>query len=435
MTEATKRFIREHAEDDLQTLLLNASRYRDVDVKEAVVQIKARKQIKVKLPKWYNDDRLVFPSTLAVEQCSSEITALYKQRLVKSEDWLCDLTGGLGIDAYFFSRKVKQVTFIEKNNACCMAASENLSMLGATNIQFINDDAINMLRSCDECMAGVNVFYVDPSRRSAGNRRLYAISDCEPDMMKIIALLPSRYRLIIKLSPMLDLAQLVSQIPSVCEVHVVSVKNECKELLLVVACNSKQLMRHSNQSDSVNEASSFATKMADDSSTIHTALNPMIHCVNYPSDGTEESFSFRFLDERNAKAPISDKVGRFLYEPNASILKAGAYKSVAWRYGVEKLHVSSHLYTSQEPVITFPGRIFEIKDVLPFNNRLCNTISSSIPQANISVRNFPLSVAELQKRTRISDGGNVFLYATTLSNNQKVLIRCSKKCTVGVSYQ
>lgn len=265
MTEATKRFIREHAEDDLHALLLNASRYRDVDVQEAVVQIKARKQIKAKLPKWYNDDRLVFSSSLAVEQCSSEITALYKQRLVQSDDWLCDLTGGLGIDAYYFSQKVRRVTLIEKNNACCKAASENLCMLGATNIHFFNDDATNMLRSNDEYLAGVNVFYVDPSRRSAGDKRLYAISDCEPDLMTIMGLLPVRYRLIIKLSPMLDIAQVLSQIPQICEIHVVSVKNDCKELLLVTTC-----------------------------SAIHADVNPVIHCVNYPSDGTEESFSLHY---------------------------------------------------------------------------------------------------------------------------------------------
>ena len=418
MTESLRKFIRDHAEDDPSELLLNVSRYQDVDIKTSVIQIKARKQIKDKLPEWYKDDRLFFPSTLAAEQCSSEITALYKKRLLHQNDWLCDLTGGLGVDSFYLAQKIRHVTYIEKNKVCCDTAQANFSTLGATNIHVINEDAIAFLKNKDEYIAGINTFYIDPARRGTGNKRLYAISDCEPDLKEIIDLLPTYYKLIIKLSPMLDITKALKQIPSVREVHILSVKNECKELLFVVEsnpCNN--------------------TPKAD----------PVIFCINYQGNNVEQSFCFRLSDERVVVAPmanndyctvdrarlsvdavIAPKAEHFLYEPNASILKAGAYKSVAWRYGVEKIHTNSHLYTSKELVMTFPGRIFEITEVFPFNNRICKTISSVIPQANITVRNFPLTVDEVRKRTRINDGGDVYLFATTLPDNKKALIKCHK---------
>ena len=402
MTEATRQFIRDHAEDPLPELLLNACRYPDVDVKAAVVQIKARKQLRDKLPVWCRDERLIFPSTLAAEQCSSEITALYKQRLVHNDDWICDLTGGLGVDTYYFSRKVKHVTYIEKNEACCDAVRSNFHILGITNIHITHSDAVDFLKHNKDRLAHINVYYIDPARRGTGNKRLYAISDCEPDMMKISALLPKRYRMIIKLSPMLDITQALMLIPAVREVHIISVRNECKELLIVAESNLCK--RIDNQ---------------------HTT-SPIIYCVNYLTNGTEQSFYFRLADEQATVLPVAKHVGRFLYEPNASLLKAGAFKSVAWQYGVEKLHTSSHLYTSACPVTSFPGRLFEVTAVLPFNNRMCKTIHKTIPQANITIRNFPLKVDELRKRTRINEGGDVYLFATTLPDNQKVLIKCHR---------
>ena len=403
MTESLRKFIEEHANDDLPELLVNASHYPNVNVKEAAIQIKAREQIKEKLPSWYRNDRLIYPSSLSAEQCSSEITACYKQRFVQCDDWLCDLTGGLGVDAYFLSKKARFVTFVEKDKNCCDIAIENFRTLGADNIQVINIDALDFLKSKEVHKENINIFYIDPSRRSSGNKRLYAINDCEPDLLKVIALLPNPYRLVIKLSPMLDITQVLTQIPSVREIHVVAIKNECKELLIF--------------SESLASVTP-AMKGVD--------FDPEIYCANFGGDGTEQEFCFHLRDEHAAIAPIAKNLGRYLYEPNASILKAGAYKAVALQHGVEKIHISSHLYTSVHPVLKFPGRIFEITGVLPFNNRMCKTIHRSIPQANISVRNFPLSVDELRKRTCIADGGDVYLYGTTLSDKSKVLIICRK---------
>ena len=425
MTEALQKFIRDHADDDLPELLLNASRYREVDVKAATLQIKVRRKIKDKLPEWYQDDRLIFPSSLAAEQCSSEITAVYKQRLVHCNDVLCDLTGGLGVDAFYLSQKMRYVTLIEKNKACCEAVRANYKTLGVTNVRIINDDTFDYLKRTEDQTNRVNVYYADPSRRSTANKRWYAIRDCEPDLLEIIALLPTCYKLIAKLSPMLDIEQVLKQIPNVREVHILSVKNECKELLIVSQSDDAAHTRFCDTYDFADAtllegiAKPFDRKQFPET-------GPVIYCINYETNEIEQSFCFRLTDERATVAPVAKKTGRFLYEPNASILKAGAYKSIAWRYGVEKLHTNSHLYTSGQPVMSFPGRLFEITDVLPFNNRLCKTIHLTVPQANIAVRNFPITVDELRKRTRIREGGDVYLYATTLPDNQKALVICRK---------
>lgn len=400
MTETLRQFIREHAEDDLSALLLSASRYKDVDVKLAVEQIEARARIKNKLPLWYDDDRLFYPSVLATEQCSSELTATYKQRLVREADLLCDLTGGLGVDAFFFSRKAKAVVYVEKNEAYCDAARYNLNLLGASNVHVMHADGVDTVVNGGSRIDEVRVFFIDPARRGTGNKRMFAIGDCEPDLTNVWPLLlERRCRVIVKLSPMLDISQVLTQLPGVDEVHVVSVKNECKELLMV--------------------AGGFSPE----------APEPEIVCANYISDGSEQLFRFRLSGERAAVIDFAKCVKRYLYEPNASILKAGAYKSTVLRYGVEKLHVSSHLYTSDKLCTSFPGRIFETVEVIPFSGRVCKNVSSEIPRANLAVRNFPLSVDELRKRTRIADGGDTYLFATTLSDHARVLIKC-RKCSL-----
>ena len=402
LSDILRKFICDHSEDDLSELLLSASRYRDVDVKTAVGQIRARSRIKEKLPLWYDDDRLFFPSVLAAEQSSSELTALYKQRLIKDDDCLGDLTGGLGVDTYFFSKKAKSVIYVEKNEMYCDVARYNMDILGAKGVNVINADATEVIANNDSRISGVNVFYIDPSRRGEGNKRMFAIDDCEPDLSLIWPLLcKKKCRVIVKLSPMLDITQVLTQFSGICEVHVVSVKNDCKELLLVAGEMSPP--------------------------------EPDIICVNYTYGSEEQSFRFRLQDEQSAvvsaygfEPPAPE---RYLYEPNSSILKAGAFKSIALHFGVRKLQSSSHLYTSDFLVTSFPGRIFKIKDILPFNSRLCKKLSLKIPRANITVRNFPLSVDELRKRMRIKDGGDIYLFATTLSDSKKVIISCMKKIT------
>ncbi|MDR0835869.1 MAG: class I SAM-dependent methyltransferase [Tannerella sp.] len=395
--ESLKTFIVEHANDDVNTLILNCLKYKDIDVKQAAKQIAARKIIKDKLPAWHENMDLIFLSTLAAEQCSSEWTALYKQRFVNEEDTVYDLTGGLGVDAYYFSQKVGKIVYIEQNKDYCDAALINFQALNAVNIEVLNKDSVHFCNLHATNPSAPNpVLYIDPSRRSNKNKRVYALEDCEPDLTKIWQELQQfSSKIIVKLSPMLDICHAVKQLSGISEIHVVSVRNDCKELIIV------------------------ADKQSNDSIKIV--------CVNYLYDKTKQSFVFTPDEEKTTTAPFTAEVKKHLYEPNASVLKAGAYKSVAARFNMEKLHPSSHLYTSDRLTERFPGRIFEVSEVHPFNNQTCNELSKSIAKANITVRNFPLSTEALRKKLQLKDGGDIYLFATTLSNNKKVLIQCCKK--------
>lgn len=392
LTDDLFLFIKEHASDDLNRLLLSASRYPGIDIPFVTDQIRARRQIRDKLPSWFRNDRLVFPSKIAAEQCSSELTASYKQGLVHADMHLCDLTGGLGIDSFFYSRTVRRVTYIERFPVYCEAARHNFGALGADNITVLNGDSSVFIQRLED----VDVFYLDPARRGDGNKRVFALRDCEPDVPGLLPLL-FRYapKVIAKLSPMADLQLTLDLLPCTTEIHILSVRNECKELLFVMERDGG-------------------------------SGNPLIYCVNYGTDHQPDLFTYALLEEREVNSHQADGVRAYLYEPNASILKAGAFKMVAYRLGLEKLHRNSHLYTSGEKKEGFPGRSFAVEEVIPFNNKECKSLSVRIPRANITVRNFPLSVEELRKRTRIADGGDVYLFATTLANGERVLIKARK---------
>jgi len=391
LTEELKHFIEAHRQDDPMRLLLDAARYPEIDVPFVVEQITARRQVRDKLPSWYENTKLIFPAKIAAEQCSSEQTALYKQRLVEADSHLCDLTGGLGVDSYYYSQKVNRVTYIERFPSYCDAARHNFSALGASNVEVIEGDGTEIAGTRE----GVDVFYLDPARRGEGNKRVFALTDCEPDLLSLLPVLLRKSRKVIaKISPMADIKMLLELLPEIVAIHVLSVKNECKELLLVM--------------DESGEAA------------------PTITCVNYTTDGSEQSFSFTLENEHNAIINCANAVGRYLYEPNASILKAGAFKSLTSSFPVKKLHVSSHLYTSDVLLDNFSGRSFIVEEVFPFSSKLCKQIAKSIPQANITVRNFPMTVEELRKKTSIKEGGEVYLFATTLRTDERVLVRCSK---------
>ncbi len=393
LTEKLIAFIEEHSEADTSRLLLNAARYPGIDIPFVVEQITARKQIKDKLPGWYANKRLVFPSKIAAEQCSSEQTALYKQSLIKETDQLCDLTGGLGIDSYYFSLKAKTVTYIERFAHYAETARLNYESLGVKNITVLNGDGAELSKE----IKPVDVFYLDPARRGDGNKRVFALSDCEPDLTALYpALLESAPKIIAKISPMADIAQTLTLLPETTEVHVVSVRNECKELLFIIEREKEEPL------------------------PVH------IICVNFPVNGEPERFSFSPEEERNTLPVFAETIGKYLYEPNASLLKAGAFKVITAKYPVKKLHINSHLYTSDVLVADFPGRFFQVEEVMPFSSALCKKIAKNIPQANITVRNFPLTVDALRKKTKIKEGGDVYLLATTLTDESKVVVKTNK---------
>lgn len=380
-------FIARHESDSAEELLLHAKRYPDIDMPFAVDQIAARKQIKEKLPAWHENRNLVFPSRIAAEQCSSETTAAYKQSLLKG-DRVCDLTGGLGIDSWYFAQKAKEVIYVERLPEYCRAAEHNFKALNADNIRVIHSDCRKLLPALQ-----TDTFYIDPARRSDSNKRLFALSDCEPNVLALKdELLQHSQRLIVKLSPMADITETLRLLPETTEIHILAVKNECKEILFILE---------------------------------HAPQETQIHTLSFYPGGYHK-FSFRPQEEKEAPLLLAESSETYLYEPHAALLKSGAFKSVAVHYGVLKLHQHSHLYTSDTYREDFPGRKFLIKQKLPFTGKLLKALRKEIPQANIAVRNFPMTVEQIRKASGIAEGGDIYLFATTLANARRFLLLCEK---------
>ena len=307
---------------------------------------------------------------------------------------LLDLTGGLGVDSFYFAQKAGQVVYVERFGEYCRAAEHNFKELGIHNISVVQDDCTHFLQNNNHKF---DTIYLDPARRGTGNKRLFALDECEPNIIELMPLL-SRYgkRIVVKVSPMADLSALIAQLPRVTEVHIVSVRNECKELLLVM------------DNTYTEEDKEIGTR---------------VYCVQIDSAENISILPFLPIEEKQLPHPAAcEAIEQFLYEPNASILKAGAYKTVAVKYSINKLHINSHLYTSKYYIPHFPGRIFEVVECVPFNAKNIKYIGGKYPRLNLSTRNFPLTTVELQKRLKNKDGGDFYLFGTTLSNNDKILI-------------
>jgi hypothetical protein len=383
-------FIRAREHEATERLLLSASRYPGVEMPFVVEQIIARRQAREKLPSWHAERRLVYPSRLSVEQCSSEVTAAYKRRLVTG-DRACDLTGGLGVDAHALSGAAREVIYVERDDACCLAARANFDVLGATNITVLHEEAARAA-----ARVAADTFYLDPSRRAAGNRRVFALADCEPDVLQLKALLLERARrVIVKCSPMADITGSLRLLPESEEVHVLSVRNECKELLFVLGCG-------------------------------HRPGEIPLHAVNVTATGEEQHLAFTPREEREALPRPAGRVEEYLYEPNSALLKAGAFKTVATRFDLAKLHPSSHLYTSARRAGHFPGRVFVVDEVVDFSGKALARLARRFPRARLATRNFPLTVDALRQKSGIAEGGDAYLFATTLAPRGTVLLLCHK---------
>lgn len=388
--EDTIRFISENLNTDINALLLSAKKYPDIDIAFCAEQIASRKQIKDKLPLWYDNINLWFPAKITTEQCSSEQTALYKQRLCSGNSG-CDMTGGLGIDSFYISRNFKTFSYMERYELYCEAAVNNFRELGADNITVLNGNSLDLI----DQLESLDLIYLDPARRSDCNKRLYDLTECEPDIVSLAPkLLSKASKVIVKVSPMADINRCLELLPQTKEVHVLSVKNECKELLLVLT-----------------------PEIAKE--------DVKIHCVNFSTNG-EQNLIFSYNDEKKSMLRVVNIVDKYLYEPNASVMKAGAFKYVAEKFGLKKLHQHSHLYTSDKLINEFPGRSFEVIKTDPFTKKWLQTVAKETPKANLATRNFPLTVADIRKRSKLAEGGSLYLFATTLGDDQKVIIRCEK---------
>ena len=394
LSAETIAFIEEHARADVRSLALQAKKYPKVDMAMAVVQIAGRQIAEAKVPTWYRTEGLLYPKHLSMEQCSSEATAIYKAGLVEGETF-ADLTGGFGIDCSFLSRKFKKADYVERQAELCELAKHNFPLLGL-NIDVHNEDGVEYLKR----MEPVDCLFLDPARRDGHGGKTVAISDCEPDVSALEELLVEKARkVMVKLSPMLDLSLALKDLKHVCEVHIVSTDNECKELLLIL------------------QKETASTEVS-------------IHCINSLGalNGYRiyQEYAFTQEQERTSDCPLTHEVEAYLYEPNASIMKAGAYRSLTQAYPVKKLHPSSHLYVSPHFIEDFPGRKFQVEAVSGFGKKELKTFLQGMEKANLTIRNFPSSVAELRKRLKLKEGGDDYLFATTLADESKVIIKCKK---------
>ena len=402
MNQATQDFIRQHQDEDVRQLAFLGSKNPEVDMPFALDQIRGRKMARAKLPLWANIDGIIYPPHISMEQCSSESTALYKAELAarllglpasssSEEIGFVDLTGGFGVDfSYIASRLGMSSMYVERQAHLCEAAKENFERLGLKNAIVKNEDGIEVLHSLKE----LKLIFIDPARRDDAGNKVVSLKDCTPDVtvLQEEMLLKADY-VIVKLSPMLDWHRAISELSHVREVHIISVNNECKELLLVLS----------------------ARNMGE---------NLRIYCIN-----DAQSFVCDELDMESSSvkiAPSTLEEMQYLYEPNASLMKAGCFGVLSERYDARMLSKNSHLFVSREPIAAFPGRSFRIIAVSSFNKKELKRHLSGITKANIATRNFPLSVAELRKRLKLKDGGETYIFATTLSDDSHVLVITEK---------
>lgn len=391
----TEQFISKFATEDVRSLAFKASKYPDVNMPYALNQISGRQTALKKLPAWAATDGVIYPPHLSMEQCSSEFTALYKQQIVQrvvGKDYtMTDLTGGFGVDFMYMSELSSKAVYVERNAALCETVKHNVTVFGRTNVEIVNAEAEEFL----ETMRLTDVIYVDPARRDSSGGRTYAISDCTPDILKLLPQLLSKANyVLVKLSPMLDHIKTAKDLNKVCrcvkEVHIVSVAGECKEMLVLLSLN------------------------ADEDYTIY--------CVN-----DADKFVFK-SDYKSSISTISeeDLTDMNLYEPNASIMKAGCFGAISEHYNVSALACNSNLFVSRRIVDDFPGRKFHILRTTTMNKKELSFVLSGIKKANITVRNFPMTVSDLRKRLKIGDGGNMYIFATTKSSGTHILLLCEK---------
>ena len=390
MNQATRIFIDEHTNDDVTLLSLQAARFPDVDIPFAIRQISGKQKVREKIPTFYNCRELLYPLKLSLEQSSSEITAKHKSALCEGEV-LYDLTGGFGVDCFFLSSRFRQVFYVEAQTELCQLAEHNFSALGRANISIINDTAENFLNNCGDA----HWIYLDPARRLESGKKAVLLSDCEPNVALLQdKLLEKANCVMIKLSPMFDIAALRHELKHIREIHIVAVANECREIIVMLERNYN--------------------------------AQPEIKTTNYSRIGTIEKFEFTAGDEQGAEITFTTALRQYLYEPNAAIMKSGAFGLISEKFRLSKLHINSHLYTSDCLIDDFPGRIFCVQTTIDFSKKSLSNLNDEVKKANLTIRNFPLTVNELRKKLKIPEGGDVYLFATTLADNKKVLVKCSK---------
>ncbi|MFZ2431732.1 MAG: class I SAM-dependent methyltransferase [Lutibacter sp.] len=385
LNKEVQDFINSNLKSDLTKLILKGSPFESVSIQEIAEQILAKNSCEKKLPTWFNAENIYCPNKLNIEQTSSEITAKYKSDLVSGET-LIDITGGFGVDAYFFSQKVAKITHCEIDEELSAIVSHNFKQLQVNNTNTFLGDGIEFLEKSQEKFDWI---YADPSRRNDAKEKVFLLEDCLPNIPENLDLLFQKTdHILLKASPILDITSAINELQFVKEIHVVAVENEVKELLFLLEKNY--------------------TKNTD------------IKTINLNKEGIQ-AFDFSLNEEVSATYSEPKK---YLFEPNSAILKAGAFQQISAHLKIDKLHQHSHLYTS-DILIDFPGRRFEIKHSISYGKKqLLKLIPTK--KANITTRNFPETVAQIRKKTGLKDGGNQYLFFTTDFNNKHLVLICEK---------
>lgn len=380
-----QQFITDNLNSDSSKLLFKGSPFDTVSIQELVTQIVSKKKSEKKLPTWFATENIYYPPKVNIEQTSSEVTANYKASLI-SGDSVIDITGGYGVDCLSFAKKTKKVTHCELNTNLSTIVNNNYQQLKINNIRTISGNGIEFLKNTKE---NFDWIYIDPSRRDNSNKKVFLLKDCLPDVPANLELLFSKSNnILVKNSPILDISKTIEELCFVKEIHIIAITNEVKELLFVL---------EKNYADSIE-----------------------IKTVNLSKNNTQ-LFDFQHLTKNTSTYSEPKK---YIYEPNSAILKSGGFHEVSHQFNINKLHQHSHLYTSNE-LIEFPGRRFIVEQISSYNKKEIQKCLKE-NKANITTRNFPETVAQIRKKTKIKDGGTQYLFFTTVNNdNLKVLI-CSQ---------
>jgi 16S rRNA G966 N2-methylase RsmD len=380
--EDVKQFIRENVDTDPGSLVLNPPKEFKHRIKEIADQLTARKKARGKLPDWAENFELIMPRPLSIEQASSLATYSYKQKLISGKH-LIDLTGGMGIDCLALSQSFENTTYVERDTGLCDVFRHNSEVLGK-QIEIVNEEAGEYMALADLNLNDT-IFYVDPARRDQEKKRVFQIQDCSPNLIEMLPLLEEKgKKVLVKYSPFLDIKSILNSVPQVEEVHVVSVKNDCKELLILI---------------------NFGFEGA-----------PKIICSNLETSQTD--YSFLISEERDSLADVGE-LETYILEPNASIMKAGAFNKIAIDFNLKKLAANTHLYTCQKLIKDFPGRVYE---VLTEANKKSVDRYASEGKINVITRNYPQTATELKKKLKLKDGGTYSLIAFRGTKKAKMLI-------------
>jgi hypothetical protein len=381
-----QKFINDNIDESISKLALQKNPFPEIDWIAILKQIEAKTKAKDKLPTWFTTKNIVFPNKISIEQTSSEKTASYKAGTVSGES-LIDLTGGFGIDDYYFAKKIKTVAHCEINPELSTIAKHNFEQLNVENITCYSGDSSPILVKLNTKWDWI---YIDPSRRNDAKGKVFMLQDCLPNVPENLDLF-FQYSdsILIKTAPLLDIAAGLSELKNVKAIHIVAVENEVKELLWEI---------HKNYFENIN-----------------------IKTVNIFK---EKMDVFEFVLDENTENSIYSLPQKYLYEPNSAIMKSGGFDEVGTFYKLNKLHKHSHLYTNLI-LIPFPGRIFEIENSISYHKNEMKTFLEN-KQANITTRNFPNTVESIRKKWKIKEGGNKYCFFTTDENDNKIVLICKK---------